>query len=270
VIQQSGARLVDVGTTNKTYAHDYEEAIRQSDVSLIMSIHSSNFEITGFVHRPSTRELVGLGRPLVVDIGSGLLDRTCPWLTSRNHSAPEWLCGEPAARQSLEDGAALVIFSGDKLLGGPQCGIIAGDSELVARCASHPLMRALRPGAETLQSLQSVLLAYAARDAVTEIPFWSMVAAPLATLKERANAVASAAGRGTVQEVSSLVGAGSAPSAKLRSFALVLEGDHAVELRRNSPPVIARVDQNKTYCDLRSVAPDDDTVIVAALRALTS
>ena len=131
-------------------------------------------------------------------------------------------------------------------------------------------MRALRPGAETLQSLQSVLLAYAARDAVTEIPFLSMVAAPLATLKERANAVASAAGRGTVQEVSSLVGAGSAPSAKLRSFALVLEGDHAVELRRNSPPVIARVDQNKTYCDLRSVAPDDDTVIVAALRALTS
>ena len=162
VLEQSGARLVDVGTTNRTRTSDYKKAIekRGNDVAAIMRIHPSNFHIEGFTEQAPLRELTQLGVPVIVDIGSGLLDANCPWLGG---TPPQWLANEPAAAQALHDGAALVTFSGDKLLGGPQCGIIVGTSELIGACREHPLMRAVRPGSHVILALQDVLLDYVAK-----------------------------------------------------------------------------------------------------------
>lgn len=268
VIEQSGANLVDVGTTNKTYRSDFQKAIENSDVALIMSIHSSNFELSGFVHRPTTAELSTLDCPLVVDIGSGLLDNTCPWLTTQGISVPPWLGGEPAARQALADGAAVVTFSGDKLLGGPQCGIIAGRRALVDQCAKHPLMRAVRPGTDIMMDIQSTLLSYLTREAIRKIPFWSMVAETEENLYRRAVEVVRNAEIGFVEKVESIPGAGSAPSARISSWAVVLEGDFAALLRHNNPPIIARLDRDRTICDLRSIAREDDAVLACAIRTI--
>ena len=143
IVAQSGARLTEVGTTNRTRREDYERAVGAGDVALCLRVHQSNYRIVGFTEAPSVRELATLGVPLVVDIGSGLLDEACKWLAG---GPPSWLRGEPAARQTLAAGADLVTFSGDKLLGGPQAGIIAGRADLVQRCARHPLARALPGG----------------------------------------------------------------------------------------------------------------------------
>ncbi len=181
VMEQSGARLVDVGTTNRTRLTDYERAIVRhgNDVALLMKIHPSNFRVEGFVEETSIAELATLDRPVVADIGSGLLDATVPWLKG---APPAWLAGEPAAVQALGDGADLVTFSGDKLLGGPQAGIIAGSADLVRQCAGHPLARALRCGGLVLAALQDVALAYLDKRAGTDIPFWRMVDQPIDTL----------------------------------------------------------------------------------------
>ena len=268
VIEQSGATLVDVGTTNKTYRSDFESATKKSDIAFIMSIHSSNFEVSGFVHRPTTAELSTLDAPLVVDIGSGLLDNTCPWLTTQGMPVPTWLNGEPAARQALADGAALVTFSGDKLLGGPQCGIIAGQKSLVDQCAKHPLMRALRPGTDILLDIQSTLLSYLSRDVIHKIPFWTMVTETEDSLYQRALEVVRIAEAGVVERVESVPGAGSAPSARISSWAVVLEGDYAELLRRNSPPIVTRSGGGRTICDLRSIAREDDAVLASAIRSI--
>jgi len=260
--------LVDVGTTNKTYRSDFERAMKNSDVAFIMSIHSSNFEVSGFVHRPTTAELSTLDAPLVVDIGSGLLDNTCPWLTTQGMPVPMWLNGEPAARQALADGAALVTFSGDKLLGGPQCGIIAGQKSLVDQCAKHPLMRALRPGTDILLDIQSTLLSYLSRDVIHKIPFWTMVAETENSLYQRALEVVRIAESGVVERVESVPGAGSAPSARIGSWAVVLEGDYAELLRRNRPPIVTRSGGGRTICDLRSIAREDDAVLASAIRSI--
>ena len=158
VMEQSGARLVDVGTTNRTRVADYRRAVDGGDVAMVLKVHPSNYAVTGFVETTSIAELATLGVPVVADLGSGLLDATCPWWPGAH--PPPWLAGEPAARQTLAAGAALVTFSGDKLLGGPQAGIIAGRADLVARCAAHPLARALRPGSLVLAALQDLAMAY--------------------------------------------------------------------------------------------------------------
>ena len=147
VMAQSGARLIEVGTTNRTRLADFSTAIASpgADVALTLNVHRSNYRIEGFTESTSVADLSGLDVPVVADIGSGLLDAACPWLAD---GPPSWLRGEPAARQTLEAGAALVTFSGDKLLGGPQAGIIAGRADMVAACAEHPLARALRPGSQ--------------------------------------------------------------------------------------------------------------------------
>jgi len=270
VMEQSGARLVDVGTTNRTGTADYAKAIAspRNDIALVMRVHPSNFSVEGFVSSAPLRELAGLGVPVVADIGSGLLDSTCPWLHGRTDGVPAFLRNEPAVRQSLEDGAAIVTFSGDKLLGGPQCGIIAGRADLVAACASHPLMRALRPGGHTLQLLQAALLSFAARTACDDIAFWRMLALDAGMVRDRAEAVVSAAGAGSVVPVSALVGAGSAPGAVLPSFAVAVDGDVSARLRARTLPVVARVDRGVTLLDLRTVDPADDAAVVAALASL--
>ncbi|HEY0520632.1 MAG TPA: L-seryl-tRNA(Sec) selenium transferase, partial [Ilumatobacteraceae bacterium] len=149
VIEQSGAKLIDVGTTNRTRVADYRKAIgrKQADVAAVLKVHPSNYRVDGFVESATIADLATLGIPLIADIGSGLIDANCPWLAG---PPPSWLHGEPAARQCLDDGASLVTFSGDKLFGGPQAGVIAGRADLVADCARHPLMRALRPGAHVM------------------------------------------------------------------------------------------------------------------------
>ena len=271
VMEQSGARLIDVGTTNKTRLRDYEKAIAaaRNDVALVMKIHPSNFSVEGFTEATSVRELGSCGVPVVADIGSGLLDSTCPWLHDRVEAVPTWLTLEPAARQSLADGAALVTFSGDKLLGGPQCGIIAGRADLVDRCAGHPLMRALRPGAHTLMALQTTLLSYCGRTACDDIPFWNMLTQPLESLRIRAAHIVEAAGTGTPVDMASLAGAGSAPGSTIASFGVMVRGDVRDSLRSHTVPVVARVSDGDTYLDLRTVHPDDDATVVDALRRLS-
>ena len=257
VMEQSGARLVEVGTTNRTRASDYRAATERDDVALLLKVHPSNYRITGFTEEAAVADLAKIGPPVVSDLGSGLLDERCPWLGQR----PDWLAGEPGARQTLAAGAALVTFSGDKLMGGPQAGIICGQADLVAACAAHPLMRAFRPGSLVLDALQSVAMAYLRRDA-DAIPFWHMARVPVEDLAERAEAL----GVGTPARTTAIAGAGSLPGQEIPSAGVELDGDHAAALRAHDPPVIARVNEQTTVIDLRTVDPADDAVVAAAVR----
>lgn len=262
VMEQSGARLVDIGTTNRTRLADYTAAVARSDIALALKVHPSNYRITGFTETVPTDALATLPVPVVVDIGSGLLDAACPWLRS---GPPAWLRDEPAARQTLAAGASLVTFSGDKLLGGPQAGIIAGSSDLVARCARHPLARALRPGALVLDALQDVLLAYLRRDG-DAIPFWRMASTSVDILRDRARSI----GVGDIVDSAAVPGAGSVPGVEIASVAIALAGNHRDTLRAHTPPIIARVEDGRTLCDLRTVDPGEDAVLAAALRTCGS
>ena len=264
VMAQSGARLIEVGTTNRTRRADFATALGApgADVALTLNVHRSNYRIEGFTESASVAELAGLGVPVVADIGSGLLDAACPWLVD---GPPSWLRGEPAARQTLEAGAALVTFSGDKLLGGPQAGIIAGRADLVATCAAHPLARALRPGSLVLHALQDLALAYLARDG-TAIPFWRMATTPVEELRARARTIDPELALDTV----AVPGGGTLPGVEIPSAGLLLSGDRVDDLRANDPPVIARVADDSTILDLRTVHPDDDAVVAAAIATLVA
>jgi L-seryl-tRNA(Ser) seleniumtransferase len=268
VMEQSGARLVDVGTTNRTRLDDYRRAIERPDVdaALVLKVHPSNYRVEGFVEETPVRELATLGVPVVADIGSGLIDANCPWLPG---APPAWLAGEPAALQTLADGAALVTFSGDKLFGGPQAGIIAGRADLVERCQRHPLARALRPGGLVLAALQDTALAYLDKRAARDVPFWAMVAVSTASLRARAEAIAAAVcdahPSAVAAPMESLPGAGSAPGVTMPSYGVEIDGELLDLLRRHDPPVIARSRGDRTMLDLRAVVPSDDATIVAAL-----
>ena len=262
VMAQSGARLIEVGTTNRTRLADFSAAIASpaADVALTLNVHRSNYRIEGFTESTSVADLSGLDVPVVADIGSGLLDAACPWLAD---GPPSWLRGEPAARQTLEAGAALITFSGDKLLGGPQAGIIAGRADMVAACAEHPLARALRPGSLVLHALQDLALAYLARDG-DAIPFWRMASIPVDVLRARAQGIRA----DLVEDTVSVPGGGTLPGVEIPSVGLSLPGDRVGELRAGNPPVIARVADGSTILDLRTVHPNDDAVVAAAVAAL--
>jgi len=262
VMARSGARLVEVGTTNRTRVADFELAIDDAanDIGLTMQVHQSNYRIVGFTEAPRTAELAGLGPPLVVDIGSGLLDSRCGWLDG---GPPSWLAEEPAARQTLEAGAALITFSGDKLFGGPQAGVIAGRADLVAACADHPLARALRPGSLVLGALQATALAYLRGDGQA-IPFWRMVSVDVAELRLRAGKI----GVGNVIDVASAPGGGTLPGVEIPSVGLAMAGDRRRQLRERHRPLIARTIGNDTVVDLRTIHPDDDEEVAAALAEL--
>jgi L-seryl-tRNA(Ser) seleniumtransferase len=261
VMAQSGARLVEVGTTNRTRVGDYVAVI--DDVALVLKVHRSNYTISGFTEDTPVADLAELGVPVVVDLGSGLLDAACPWL---DDGPPPWLAHEPAARQTLAEGADLVLFSGDKLLGGPQAGVIAGRRDLVQACARHPLYRAFRPGGLVLSALQDVALAYLDRTA-DQLPFWRMATAPVDALRTRAGGVADA-GVGRVTECTSVPGGGTLPGVEIPSVGVAIDGDHTAALRGHVPPVIARVADDRTVIDLRTVEPEDDRVVVDALRRI--
>lgn len=261
VMAQSGARLIEVGTTNRTRVSDYRSAHHKHDMALLLKVHPSNYRISGFTEEASVQGLSQIGPPVVADIGSGLLDEACQWLRA---GPPPWLGDEPAVRQTLERGADLVTFSGDKLLGGPQAGIIAGDATLVAACARHPLMRALRPGGLVLAALQDTLLAYLRRDG-DAIPFWRMAQVSQAELWSRAEGL----GVGRPVTTTAMAGGGSLPGEEIASAGVELDGDHTHALRSFDPPVIARVREQRTVIDLRTVDPDDDSVVAEAVAQCT-
>ena len=262
VIEQSGAKLHAVGTTNRTRAADFAAAVSndQADIAVALLVHQSNYKIVGFTEAPTVSELATLDVPLVCDIGSGLLDAACPWL---DDGPPSWLENEPAAKQTLAAGADLVCFSGDKLLGGPQAGIIAGRADLVAKCAAHPLARAFRPGGLVLSALQELAMAYLRRDG-DAIPFWRMAARTPADLRERAAAL----GVGDVVTLHSVPGGGTLPTVEVESAGVSLPGDHTAALRTHRPPIIVRVQDQHTLVDLRTVEPEHDDMLAAALRGL--
>jgi L-seryl-tRNA(Ser) seleniumtransferase len=265
VLAASGARLLEVGTTNRTRRTDYQAA-RTERTALVLKVHTSNYRITGFTEAASVADLAPLGIPVVVDLGSGLLDEGCPWLSA---GPPPWLRGEPAVRQTLAAGATLVTFSGDKLLGGPQAGIIAGRADLVKQCRLHPLARALRPGGLILEVLQEVALAYLNRTAGETLPVWKMATSPVEDLRARAEAVVTAAGREGVEIVgcSAAMGGGTLPGVAIPSCGVAVPGDVSGTLRTWSPPVIPRVHDGRTVCDLRTVLPEQDVHLGAALAA---
>jgi L-seryl-tRNA(Ser) seleniumtransferase len=192
----------------------------------------------------------------MIDLGSGMfVDRA----TQQSWGLPD----EPTVAESVASGADLVTFSGDKLLGGPQAGIIAGTADVVSRCARHPLARALRPGAHVLAALQATALAYLRGDGMA-IPFWRMASASVDELRARAEAI----GGGAVVASEAVPGGGSAPGVTIPSIAIALDGDRTAALRALDPPVIARVDGDRTLLDLRSVDPGDDPVLAKAIAAV--
>ena len=262
VMTASGAQLIEVGTTNRTRLDDYLSRL-DDHPALFLKVHPSNYRMTGFVESVAVDQLVGAGVPVVVDLGSGLLDAATPWLRD---GPPSWLAGEPAAKQTLSAGAALVTFSADKLLGGPQAGIIAGRADLVAACTRHPLSRALRPGGLVLDVLQEVALAYLRRDAGQTLPLWRMLTTPVDALRARAAGL----GVGRLVECTSVAGGGTLPGVEIPSAGVAVDGDLTDQLRSGGPPIVARTVDGATVCDLRTVAPDEDAIVAKALLACTS
>ncbi len=268
VMEQSGARLVDVGTTNRTRLSDYARAVARpgTDIAVILKVHPSNYTVEGFVEATSVAELSAITRehgiPVVADIGSGLLDATTPWLAG---PTPHWLAHEPAAVQTLADGASLVTFSTDKLFGGSQAGIIAGRADLVAACAQHPLARALRCGGLVLGSLQQTALAYLHRTAASDVPFWRMASVPVDVLRARASSIIEQCEEGDVVETTALPGAGSVPGVGIPSAGVAVRGDRLGALRAHTPPLIARTRDDLTIIDLRAIDPLDDLLVAAAI-----
>jgi L-seryl-tRNA(Ser) seleniumtransferase len=263
VMRQSGVELVEVGTTNRTYARDYQAAVTDRS-AVIMHVHASNFLQLGFVRQASLSELAAVAAEhhltLVDDLGSGSLLDTSAFGLAR----------EPLVQDSVASGAALVAFSGDKLLGGPQAGIVVGRASAIAALRRHPLMRAVRPDKLTLAALGATLLHYVRGEAVEQVPVWRMVAASQDALRARAGELARRLGAEVVQ-TQSAVGGGSLPGQTQPSWAVALGSTEpdalTARLRRTEPPVIGRVEHGRVELDLRSVLPEQDALLERAVRA---
>jgi L-seryl-tRNA(Ser) seleniumtransferase len=263
----SGALLVEVGTTNRTRQSDYRAACGP-DSALILKVHPSNYRIEGFTEEVGYGDLAAAaheaGVPFAADVGSGLLDARVPWLEG---PPPSWLAAEPAVRQTLESGADLVMFSGDKLLGGPQAGIVAGRGDLIADMAHHPIARAVRLDGHRMAALAATLELYAAGRGA-EIPFWQMASIPQQVLEDRSSKVAEAIGnRAAVEPGRSLPGAGSVPGEGIPGpvIAIPVPRRAWMALLSAEPPIVARYDNDRLIVDLRAVDPDDDAGIAGTL-----
>ena len=260
VLARSGARLREVGTTNRTRAADYERAIG-SETALLLRVHQSNFRVVGFTERPSLEELTAVARrhglPLVDDLGSGALFPSNSLLLS----------DEPTAQESLAGGADLVCFSGDKLLGGPQAGIVVGNAEAVEKLRRHPLQRALRADKLTLAALEGTLGLYLDPErAAREVPVLRMLLEPVETVRERAQRLADAVG-GEVEETVGRVGGGALPLAELPSFAGAIEEELATRLRAAEPPVIGVIRDGRLLLDCRTLTDAEADEVAAAVVA---
>jgi len=264
VIRRTGARLVEVGTTNRTRAADFEEVLANGRAKLVLRVHPSNFAQTGFVESPDPKEVAATahrhGAVVVDDLGSGALLDTARF----------GLAHEPMPAERLAAGADLVTFSGDKLVGGPQAGIIAGRAPLIERLRRDPFARATRPDKVILAALAATLRLYRGGVAETQIPVWRQLAAPLADIERRARAIAEASGA-RANGCESTVGGGSLPGQTLPSWAVAIDGPAPQRLlarfREGTPAVIGRVVDDVVLLDLRTVEPEDDERLGRAIRS---
>jgi L-seryl-tRNA(Ser) seleniumtransferase len=266
IVRRAGARLVEVGTTNRTRAADFEPPLDEGRASLILSVHRSNFRQEGFVEAPEMAALADIARrhevPFVDDLGSGALLDTARF----------GLAHEPMPRERLAAGADLVTFSGDKLLGGPQAGLLVGRADLIARIRRDPLARAMRPDKITLAALSATLALYRAGRAVLDIPVWQAISATVDDLRTRAQSLREGLDeRASIVTTEATVGGGALPGETLPSVALRIDADSAgrlqARLRREDPCVVARVEDGAVIVDLRTVTPQQDKALVGALRA---
>lgn len=268
VLRQSGATLVEVGTTNRTYARDYEAAITER-TAMILRVHTSNFRIQGFVHDATLDELSAIARKhhvlLVDDVGSGsLLDVAQFSLTK-----------EPLVQERIAQGADLVCFSGDKLIGGPQAGIIVGRAPLIQRLIAHPLMRAIRIDKLIMAALHATLQSYLSGRACAEIPIWQMMSTSLDNLNQRAQRIhAQLPSHWHVHPCESTIGGGSLPGDTLPSFALVRPHQApqhlAHQLRMGTPAIVGRIAEQALWLDLRSILPAYDESLITRIREIES
>jgi L-seryl-tRNA(Ser) seleniumtransferase len=271
VMAASGARLVEVGTTNRTHIGDYERSIGEHTAA-ILKVHPSNFRVVGFTAQVSARDLARLARgrgvTMIHDLGSGLVD------------APdeEWIRAEPLVSHTIDEGADLVTFSGDKLLGGPQAGVIVGRAALIRKLSAHPMMRALRVDKMTLAALEATLAAYIEGRAA-ELPLWRMANAPAEELRDRARRLAEAVSEGDVKAeavtTEAVTGGGSLPATGVGSWGVAIthpersSDDLQKALRLGSIPVIGRIEDDRLLLDVRTVPPEQDaTLAQLVLRAL--
>jgi len=271
VMKQSGAKLVEVGTTNKVHISDYEEALIEA-AGLVMHAHRSNFKLVGFTEEPELNEIVtaahGFGVPVVDDLGSGALYDTAQY----------GLAHEATVQESMQAGVDIVCFSGDKLLGGPQAGIIIGKADLIAKIKKHPLARAVRADKTCLAGLSATLLHYLKDEAEREVPILKMMSQTLKQVRGRAEAWAAELGHGLalsnvevlVVEGESTVGGGSLPGESMPTFLLTLKVKSAEKflrgLRKNNPPVIARTENDKVLLDPRTVLPEQEDALLVGLK----
>jgi L-seryl-tRNA(Ser) seleniumtransferase len=268
VMKRSGARLVEVGATNRVHLDDYLEMVNPS-TALILRAHRSNFKLVGFTEEPGFAELVEAAHaanlPVVDDLGSGALLDTARY----------GLAHEPMIQESLDDGADLVCFSGDKLLGGPQAGIIVGRSVLIEKLRKHPLARAVRADKVCLAGLGATLLHYLKDEVEREVPIWKMMSLTSKQLKVRAEGWVDEIGYGRVVEGQSTVGGGSLPGETMPTFLLSLNFKNAekllARLRNQHPPIIARAENGRVLLDPRTVLPEEEGALLVGLKnALSS
>jgi L-seryl-tRNA(Ser) seleniumtransferase len=264
IVRRAGAKLIEVGTTNRTRVEDFAEALADGRATLVLRVHPSNFRQEGFTEAPDARQLAALahehGAIVVDDLGSGAL------LPTERYG----LAHEPTPSERLAAGADLVTFSGDKLVGGPQAGLVVGRADLVARIRRDPLARAMRPDKVTLAAIAATLGLYRAGRAEAEIPVWEMIAAPIDWLQARAEAIAATIGeRATVVSTDATVGGGSLPGEVLPSVGVAIEGQAealVAALRRGRPSVIGRIAAGRVVLDVRTVDPARDADLAAAVR----
>jgi L-seryl-tRNA(Ser) seleniumtransferase len=265
ILAQSGAVLKEVGATNQTALKDYEQAITPA-TGLILKVHHSNFKMEGFVREATLAELSYLSQeskiPLIYDQGSGAV------IDTRKYG----LAAEPTVQDGLTSGADLVAFSGDKLLGGPQAGIIAGRLELVNNLKRHPLYRALRVDKLTISGLEQTALFYLKGLAEQDIPVWKLVSSRLQELKTRAERIAAQLGskKVSIVETESFLGGGSLPGQSLPSIALAINSAHtpdelAEKFRQGVPPVVGRISEDKLLLDFRAIFPEQDSILTSAI-----
>jgi len=269
VMAASGATLVEVGTTNRTRLTDYAKVA--TSVDAILKVHPSNYRVEGFQEEVSYTDLATLahasGIPLVADVGSGLIDEAAPWLTTDD---PKWLANEPGVKQTIASGADLVLFSGDKLFGGPQAGIVVGTAEAVQGAAQHPIARAVRLDGSAIAAVAATLEMYADHR-VLDIPFWAMASLTANDIETRAVAVLRGTAGANIIDGRSLPGAGSVPGETIPTRLIELPGsadEMYAKLARHDPPIITSRRDTSAVVDLRSVLPSDDTHVSAAVRRL--